>query len=178
MENQFEFQPEKALGVTAYLADRTGESMYTILKMIYLVDRFHLERYGRPVTGDQFYAMQQGACPSKIYDSMKFLRGEKGKDNYLPDSEKYLSVDAETHDVSVVDMPSLDVLSETDIECIDAAISILKRRGRWVVRDLAHDSAWENTPRNGEIDLMTIVKSLDDGDVITRHFENRFPGNP
>ena len=83
MPDQFEFHPEKSLAVASYLANRSGETMYTILKMVYLADRLHLEKYGRPITGDRFIAMAEGACPSKIYDSMKVLRGEKNH-NYLP----------------------------------------------------------------------------------------------
>lgn len=172
MPNQFEFEPEKALAVAAYLAHRTGESMYTILKMIYIVDRLHLQRYGRPVTGDEFYAMEQGACPSKIYDSMKALRGER-KRNWLPDSDRYIRIDPETHDVDVMDMPSLDVLSESDIECIDAVISILQRKGRWHMRRLAHDNAWKATDRNRQIDLMTIAESLPDGPLVAKHLQER-----
>jgi hypothetical protein len=173
MVSQFEFQPEKSLAATSYLADRSGETMYTILKMIYLADRFHLERYGRPITGDDFIAMKQGACPSKIYDSMKVLRGEKNT-NYLPDSEKYLSVDPETYDVSVKDMPDINVLSASDIECLDEALSILKRRGRWLVRDMAHDEAWQKTERNALMDFVEIAKTLPNGEALARHIETRF----
>ena len=173
MASQFEFQPEKSLAVTSYLAARSGETMYTILKMVYVADRLHLERYGRPITGDRFAAMKEGACPSRIYDSMKVLRGEKNT-NYLPESEKYLEVDATTFDVSLKDMPSLDVLSASDIECLDEVISILKRRGRWAIRDMAHDAAWKQTVRNAPMDFTTIVKSLEDGDVLANHIETRF----
>lgn len=174
MPSQFEFQPEKSLAVTSYLAQRTGETMYTILKMVYVADRLHLERYGRPITGDRFIAMPQGACPSRIYDSMKVLRGDKNT-NYLPNSEKYLDVDAETNDVSVKDMPSLDVLSASDMECLDEVISILKRRGRWVIRDMAHDVAWEKTSRNGPMDILTIASSLRDGEALVKHLKTRLP---
>ena len=174
MPSQFEFQPEKSLAVAAYLADRTGETMYTILKMVYVADRFHLERYGRPITGDHFIAMEEGACPSKIYDSMKALRGQKDKKNYLPNAEKHLAVDATTHDVSVVDMPSIEPLSASDIECLDEVISILKRKGRWVIRDMAHDAAWKSTDPNKPMDFLTIAKSLKDGDILAKHLQTKF----
>ena len=177
MQAHFEFEPEKSLAVCAYLADRSGETMYTILKMVYAVDRLHLERYGRPVTGDRFIAMEEGACPSKIYDSMKYLRGEKNKQNWMPSSETFLSVDPETHDVEIIDMPSMDVLSETDIECIDAVISALKRNGRWHIRNLAHDGAWKATDKNKEMDLMKIAESLKDGQILVKHLADRFPGS-
>jgi uncharacterized phage-associated protein len=173
MASQFEFQPEKSLAVISYFAARSGETMYTILKMVYLADRLHLERYGRPITGDRFVAMRQGACPSRIYDSMKVLRGEENT-NYLPNSEKYLDVDAETYDVSVKDMPSIDVLSASDVECLDEVISIFKRRGRWTIRDMAHDAAWKKTARNATMDFVTIAETLEDGDVLANHLETRF----
>lgn len=175
MPDQFEFHPEKSLAVASYLANRSGETMYTILKMVYLADRLHLEKYGRPITGDRFIAMAEGACPSKIYDSMKVLRGEKNH-NYLPDSERYLDVDATTYDVGVKDMPSLDVLSATDIECLDEVISILKRRGRWAIRDLAHDEAWKKTARNSPMELLDIARATQDGALLIRHLETRFSG--
>lgn len=174
MAAHFEFDPEKALSSTAYLASRTGETMYTILKMVYVADRFHLARYGRPITGDNFIAMQEGACPSKIYDSMKCLRGEKNR-NYMPDSGKYLEVDPTTFDVAVKDMPSLDVLSASEIECLDETVSILNRLGRWHMRELAHDSAWEDTSPNDEMDFVTIAKSIEDnGEILATHLETRF----
>lgn len=169
----FEFDPEKSLAVTAYLAERSGETMYTILKMVYVADRLHLSKYGRPITGDSFAAMPQGACPSKIYDSMKVLRGEN-KSNYLPNGEKYLSIDPETFDVSIIDMPDLDVLSASDIECLDEALSILRRRGRWVIRDMAHDAAWEQTERNKTMDFLKIAESVTNGLELVKHLENRF----
>jgi hypothetical protein len=173
MPVQFEFNPTKALAVAAYFANRTGESMYTILKMIYLADRCHLERYGRPITGDDFIAMKQGACPSKIYDSMKVLRGDTNT-NYLPNSENFLEVDAESFDVNVKDLPSLEVLSATDIECLDEIVSIHKRLGRWAIRRMAHDAAWKKTNLNGKMNFLDIAKSVKDGDVLAKHLETRF----
>jgi len=170
----FEFDPEKSLSSTAYLAERTGETMYTILKMVYVADCFHLARYGRPITGDNFYALKEGACPSKIYDSMKCLRGEDNH-NYMPDSDNYLSVDPTTHDVSIKDMPSLDALSASDIECLDETISILNRLGRFHMRDLAHDDAWKNTPSNSEMDFINIANAVgENGEVLAEHIALRF----
>jgi uncharacterized phage-associated protein len=173
MAAQFEFQPEKSLAATAYLASKTGETMYTILKMIYVMDRLHLERYGRPITGDRFAAMKEGACPSRIYDSMKVLRGDQNT-NYLPNSELYLDVDATTNDVSVKDMPPLDVLSATDMECLEEIVALHDKEGRWVFREMAHDAAWQKTRQNAIMDFTAIAQSLEDGDILAKHVETRF----
>ena len=175
MPYQPPFDAEKSLAATAYLAKQSGETIYTILKMIYLVDRAHLKRYGRPVTGDKFIAMKEGATPSRIYDSMKFLRGERKKRNWLPNAEKFLKVDPKTHDVSVVKMPGLDVLSASDMECLDEVLAILQQRKRWHIHELAHDAAWKATTRNSKMDIMTIAKSL--GSAVAEHLADRFPGN-
>jgi hypothetical protein len=119
--------------------------------------------------------MKQGACPSKIYDSMKVLRGEKKK-NYLPNSERYLEVDPETHDVSVKDLPSMEILSASDVECLDEVISIHKRLGRWVIHKMAHDAAWEKTGPNATMNILDIAKSAKDGDVLAKHIETRSRG--
>lgn len=173
MASYFEYEPEKALSLTAYLVEKTGETMYYILKMVYVSDRIHLEKYGRPITGDDFFALAEGACPTRIYNSMKALRGES-KPNYMPNSEKYLSVDALTHDVTLIDTPSMDSLSMSEIECLDETVSIYKRKGRPFVRDLAHDKAWVSTQRNKEMDMLVIANSLSNVDELTQHLKNRF----
>jgi len=173
MASPFEFDPEKALAVVAYLARETGETMYPILKMVYVADRTHLERYGRPITGDEFIAMKQGACPSKIYDTMKVLRGEPNH-NYLPRSEQFLAVDPETHDIELLAMPSLDVLSESERECLDETLSILKRYGSRCIREMAHDPAWKGTTENSRMGFTAIAKSLRDGEALAEYLESRF----
>ena len=169
----FEFEPEKALAVTAYLAEQSGQTMYTILKMVYVADRMHLERYGRPITGDNFFALPEGACPTKIYDSMKALRGDT-KPNFLPESGKYLTVDATTHDVDVMQRPPMDVLSASDLECLEQTISILKSHGGPYIRNLAHDGVWKNTAKNTQMDNLEIAKSTQDGEALVSHLKTKF----
>lgn len=174
MPRQFEFEPEKALAATAYLAAQTGETMYPILKMLYLVDRLHLERYGRPVTGDRYVAMKEGPAPSAIYDCMKYLRGDR-QFSRCPNAEDYLQVNKETHDVSVVKMPDTDVLSATDMECLEAIVEMAHKKGIWFVVNASHDEAWKATSKNAFMDIMTIAASLHDGPVLTQHLAERFP---
>lgn len=169
----FEFRPDKSLATIAYLAQQSGETMYTILKMIYLADRLHLERYGRPITGDTFIAMEQGACPSRIYDTFKVLRGDTNT-NHLAGSEHHIEVNAETYDVSIRLMPSLDDLSATDMECLDEVLETLRQRGRWVVRDEAHDLAWKKTDRNSAMDFLAIARATSSGEVLVDHLKARF----
>jgi uncharacterized phage-associated protein len=174
MPRQFEFDSEKALTATAYLAAETGETMYPILKMLYLVDRLHLERYGRPVTGDRYVAMKEGPAPSAIYDCMKFLRGDR-QFSSCPNAEEFLEVNRDTHVVSVRKMPSMDVFSSTDIECLEAIVEMFRRKGARSVVNESHDEAWKATSRNKFMNIMTIAATLKDGPVLTQHLAERFP---
>jgi uncharacterized phage-associated protein len=66
MAVSFEFDPDKAVAVVSLLASR-GLSEFTkgkACKLVFLVDHLHLVRYGRPVTGDWFTAMDHGPVPS------------------------------------------------------------------------------------------------------------------
>ena len=38
------------------------------IKLVYLADRYHLREYGRPVTGDAYYAMRHGPVGSLVKD--------------------------------------------------------------------------------------------------------------
>lgn len=173
MPYKLTFDAEKSLAATAYLAQKTGETMYPILKMLYLVDRLHLERYGRPVTGDEYVAMTEGPVPTEIYDWMKFLRGDREYSKF-PAARNYLAVNPETFAVSVVQMPDAEVLSESDAECLDAVVEIYRQRDKWRIVELAHDDAWKATSKNKFMDIMTIAATLKDGPTLTQHLSERF----
>lgn len=46
-------------------------SQYDIVKTIFLADRAHLNRFGRPITFDNYTAMEHGPVPSYAYDMLK-----------------------------------------------------------------------------------------------------------
>ena len=53
-----------------FLARQAGGSIHKLkaLKLVYFADRYHLRRYGRPVIGDEYLAMQYGPVPSNTKD--------------------------------------------------------------------------------------------------------------
>jgi uncharacterized phage-associated protein len=46
-------------------------SQYEIVKSLFLADRSHMNRHGRPVTFDNYIAMEHGPVPSLAYDALK-----------------------------------------------------------------------------------------------------------
>lgn len=46
-------------------------TQYEIVKSLFLADRAHLNRFGRPITFDRYVAMLHGPVPSLAYDLLK-----------------------------------------------------------------------------------------------------------
>jgi len=169
----FEFSPEKALATIAVLAQQSRETVDTVSEMVYIADRMHLERYGRPITGDSFFALPEGARPVKIYESLKALRGDSPK-NHLPGSEDILRVETKSQNVEITGVPDMSELSASDVECLEETISILKTLGRAHIRDMAKDAVWKTTDTNGAMSFFEIAKSLKGGEALSRYLVNRF----
>lgn len=76
------------------LENHVGFSQYDIVKTIFLADRSHLKKYGRPITFDTYFAMEKGPVPSFAYEVLKpqfdFKRefGEECPWISIPDGER------------------------------------------------------------------------------------------
>jgi uncharacterized phage-associated protein len=66
---------EKIIEMLLYLAEkRPGADKYQAVKFFYLADREHLNRYGRPISFENYYAMSYGPVASTVLD---ILNGQK-----------------------------------------------------------------------------------------------------
>lgn len=148
-----EFIPktDKIIETILYINERKrGLDHYHILKIIYLADKEHVKRYGRPISFDNFQALKFGPIPTTTYDLLKaaLLGGE------LPFSTKKLSTKHIV--INVAHRKSnLDYLSESDIEILNETIS---RYGDYTfneLKNLTHKDkawieAWESRPHGKE----------------------------
>jgi antitoxin SocA-like protein len=68
MAVDFPFDFEKSLEALVYLAARNIDAFdeYKACKLIFLADKLHLVQHGRPITGDQHFALPLGPAPTKI----------------------------------------------------------------------------------------------------------------
>ncbi len=174
--SQSNFSLPKALASLAHLIKQTQESLYPVMKMIYLAEKCHLERYGRLITGDTYIAMNQGPVPSSIYDMVKFVRGERAYYEGGEAAKALLSYDLSTHQLSLLSEPDLSELSQSDIECLNEVVAKHKGVGGAEIRKMSHDDAWRATSPNSGMSLATIAAQFDDGAVLTQHLADRYPG--
>lgn len=129
--------------------NRFEVTQYDILKSLFFADRSHLNRYRRPITFDQYHALPDGPVPSLSYDVLKealIAFDAIGIDEALWETEpaggraiRYFNALRDGSD---------DVLSESDVEELDAAQDLVRElgfRGVWEKShaDPAYKKAWE-----------------------------------
>lgn len=82
----FKFNPAKAVQAIRWmLLQEPRLDFHTLLKAVYFADKEHLNRYGRPVFGACYRAMNFGPVPLEIYEMLKqepYWLSEIGADSY------------------------------------------------------------------------------------------------
>lgn len=182
------FDVTKAIATVGYLVQRTGASMYAVMKMLYLADKMHLDRYGRFIAGDHYVAMKQGPVPSCTYRMIRHIRGEEsGHPEYLVASDYFAyRIEKGDHIIDLLRNPDVDELSESDTECLDEIAEIYNKMGKWAVRAMSHDAAWTagwNSKKrrffqrqSAPMPIEDIVGELDNGSSLLEHIRDRSPG--
>lgn len=76
MAVRFRFDVERTVAAVVYLASKHIDALdkYKFAKLLFLADKFHLVRYGRPITGDEYFALPYGPVPSA---TLNLLSGEE-----------------------------------------------------------------------------------------------------
>ena len=128
----------KAVEVIVWLANqRPGIDIYHVVKSAFVADKNHLIRYGRPITGDDYEADVYGPRGRCIWGLLRHQPFEllaldsNGAD--LP----FRVVDEEKWAVHADREPNLRLLSRSDVECLQAALT--------AVADLSFDELVEMT---------------------------------
>jgi uncharacterized phage-associated protein len=64
------FSHRKATQALNFLAGKAGGQINKMkaLKLVFFADRYHLRQYGRPITNDEYLAMEYGPVPSGCKD--------------------------------------------------------------------------------------------------------------
>lgn len=168
------FDSEKALEAILYVASKAPTpDIYHVGKILYYADRFHLERYGRLISGDHYNAMKDGPVASNTYDIIKIARGDG---RYTPDGCSVELVKSSFQVNGMVVSPAReadeDVFSDSDIICIDDAINMLGHMSFEDIRTMSHDEAWEAADRNGEMPLESIIRQLRDSELIIGYLKS------
>ncbi len=160
------FNAEKAIEVLLYVAKRVPD-VYAALKILYFADKEHLAKYGRLISGDSYVAMRLGPVPSGAYDLVKNARGEGFCMADLPIQEAFT---ADRTTITPRREPNLDLLSQSDIECLDFAIRRYGHMSLGQLKRLSHrEKAYQDADENDFMSLEQIVLSLPDGEQLLQY---------
>ena len=164
-----EHDQQKINEAILYVAQKV-KNMYNILKVLYFADKSHLSKYGRFVINDVHIIMKRGPVPSFAYDLLKEWRGDGDFREILVDQ----AFDVKKSIVKPSREPDMDLLSPSDIECLDGAIINYGYMDWRELEKLSHeDPAYIETKQNGEreIKIRTIAKYLDNATEVLEYIE-------
>lgn len=161
---QFRFNEEKAIASILYIARKLLQlksmkakpDLHKIFKILYFADQKHLARYGRPILGDFYVAMDHGPVPSSIYDIVKVVRG----DSIFEDTRGYgACFEVTDHHVQPKQPPDMERFSESDLECLDESF----RENRYLsfpqLRKKSHDAAYCRAAKDDKISYREMAKA-------------------
>lgn len=168
------FDPESALELVLYVSNRLRHpTLHSVSKVLYFADREHLSRYGSLLSGDNYVAMRHGPVPSAIYN---LLKAAAGRQEPLIPAQFYelvnqsLKVENQRR-VLPLREANLDLLSASQLECLDESI---KANGRLSFQRLAaksHDAAWKSVDENDLIEVKAIAKTLPNAKQVLAYLE-------
>lgn len=148
MAIRFNMNEEKAIAVLAWLANKQpGIDAFYVSKVLYFADKEHLNRFGRPILGDQYIRMEFGPVPSQTYDLIKKTSANKIA---LKKLREYVEVRrGEYRYLLPLQPPNMDLFSKTDIECLTNALNKCSTHAFGKLSDLTHThAAWKKAPKN------------------------------
>lgn len=131
------FNHKKATQALNYFADRAGGRINKLkaLKLVYFADRYHLRKYGRPITNDDYWAMKLGPVPSGTRD-ISSLNSEYLDDREISYSSQFIMpYDCDLMSKKPVDLP---LFSESDIEALDFAWRTFGKIPEFDLAELTH----------------------------------------
>lgn len=155
MAMRFQFDENKGTEALAYIANAwPNVTVFYASKVLFFAEKNHLNAYGRPIVADTFVAMPNGPVPSTLYD---FIKGNLGLSGDPEAFREAIEVVNHPH-ISAKRQHNPNVLSVSDIECIDAAIAFCSPKGFGHLSQLTHqERSWAEAPANSAMDYELFI---------------------
>ena len=134
---KFKFNERKAVQAAGHLITQCGGEMnyMALIKLLYLIDRESLLRFGRPVTGDAVVAMKRGPVLSAIFDRVSQKKQHLPKSawhNFIPRPAPYV------YTVRFSGLPDTGALSEAEVALVDEIFAKYRNLSEDELVDLTH----------------------------------------
>lgn len=156
---------DRILAAIAYVISRAENrgrrpSQYEIAKTLFIADRAHLNKYGRPITFDNYFAMNHGPVPSFAYNLLKQDRGALKAigERQIPWQQRSVGKHFEYFAANAI--LAEDALSESDIEELDGALSVILTLSFGQIRRVTHEDPAYQEAWSDEDDARAFPMSL------------------
>lgn len=148
---QFKTNHRKILECILWFAVKKPQiEQYALLKLLFLADKLHLNKYGRPASGDNYVAMEYGPVPTFAYDVLK-KKSTALTSLKLTDFPFRIESNQQNKAVVVVPErgPDIKLFSKSDISAFTESLA---KYGDWKFgrlmdfthADPAYKTAWES----------------------------------
>lgn len=148
--------------------------LYHIGKIIFYAEKQHINKYARPIIGDNHICGKDGPFPSKIRDLLQ------NRDVYLNSEDqeninKSVTISGDKYpQISPLREPDMDLFSESDIECLIEAFKKYSHLSFKELRKLTHNElCYNNSVRDEAIDYELLIDNDNENkdDILTEMSE-------
>lgn len=158
MENiKFQVNIKKALEAILYIASVCPEvGFHAICKLFFYADIYHINKYGRPVFGDEYQAWQYGPVPIATYN---LLKQEPLLFEALGEDQPFIVEKKGTKPVVVPQRKAdMDYFSKSDIEALNYAIEHFSAMSFGELTEVSHKHpAWKNAQSFGTMNYEDFI---------------------
>ena len=120
MSTGFNFAYKKATQALNFFAIQNGGEIDKLhaLKLVFFADRYHLRKYGRPITNDQYWAMNFGPVPSGVKDIFELDSASSIERHY---AEEFFEKGSKPYSICSKANVDNNVISDSDQEALSFA---------------------------------------------------------
>jgi len=133
---KFDFQ-KSTQAINYFVLKNHGEiDKLKVIKLIYFADRYHLRKYGRPTTNDDYYAMDYGPVNSGVKDIIDASEyADKTEKDY---ASLYLKQSEKVHNIKSIRGVDEKVLSNSDVDALEFAWSTFGEYDNFQLAEITH----------------------------------------
>ena len=163
-----QYQQDKFINALLFFGKETNPKIFGItklLKLLFLSDFWHFQKYGRPILGDTYFRLPQGPVPSISYN----LFADLSNINENTDLKKMARVipekvgDYELQRIEPLKEPNLNVFSKSDLEIMKKiAKQFYNSTATEMVKKIHETPFVKDVPEGIKIDYKLVLK--DDND--------------
>lgn len=146
---EFDFDFDKFLAAVHYLAAKKVPQLdkYKACKLLFLADKNHLVRYGRPIIGDRYCPLKYGPVPSHSLDLLNaFITSwdeQVINDHLLMRMRHVLGLDKRFQHPRLfakveMDSAEKEVLSKSDLDALEHVVKTFGEKGFYELKSLTH----------------------------------------